>query len=454
MKRILVLLLTLACVSMFAQVLRLGIISDTQPGNNSRKAGTPLFYVEKAFKLMRELGVDGILIAGDLSNVNDPSVYVEIRKIYDEVFGNDAQKPHFMPVMGNHDRSGGLPKDNPARTKEEREKRFMEGLKVDTLHPHLVINGFDVIGRSFEGGNGAGCNADDEAWFRAELAKAIERDPVKPIIVCGHNHGYDTVYGSVPWGNRAITRLFAPYQQVIHFSGHTHYPNEDPRTIHQKDFTSVGTSTLNYLWVDEPCIEYPGRHEGKNMLYMVADDKQVVIRRYQLRDNSEILDNGKPWTLPLPLNKENFVYEPSRRVKDNPPVAPQFPEGAAIAAKPFPEGKPFNGVVITGTAAKHVDFVHHYKIDIFAKNAEGGWDKKTTSPIIFHSDFYRGLNFMKPTFECKIPLQPRTKEFQGFDFQPSTTYRFEMKPCESFGTAGKPLYTEITMPADKQEAKK
>ena len=46
-----------------------------------------------------------------------------------------------------------------------------------------------------------------------------------------------------------------PYPQVITFSGHTHYPLDDPRIIHQEDFTSIGTSTGAYLWLDAGRIQ-------------------------------------------------------------------------------------------------------------------------------------------------------------------------------------------------------
>ena len=62
-----------------------------------------------------------------------------------------------------------------------------------------------------------------------------------------------TVYGS-EWGfteNRDLMYdTLKPYPQVITFSGHTHYPLDDPRIIHQEDFTSIGTSTGAYVWLD------------------------------------------------------------------------------------------------------------------------------------------------------------------------------------------------------------
>ena len=450
-KRILSFLILLACFIAQAETFKFGVISDCQPFNNSRAPGEALFYVDKAFKLMKEKGAEAILIAGDIANQSDPAVYTTIRKIYDEIFGNSPNPPLFLPVMGNHDREGGLPKDDPPKTMKEKEERFMKYLKVDKIHFHEVVKGFSVIGRSFKGGGGAGCDLDDAKWVFEELDKAIARDPNKPIFVVGHNNPKQTVYGS-EWGNDNLYILFRNYPQVVYFSGHTHYPNEDTRTIHQKDFTTVGTSCLFWTWIASSALPYHGRQDGKNMLFVEAGDKEIIIRRFQLRDNSEILDNGKPWTLPLPLKKDNFVYEPSRRIRENPPVAPQFPDDATFNAIAVPEGQPFTGVKLTGTAAKHPVFVHHYDIDVFAKDQEGKWTRVNPYTLLMTSDYYRGLNFMQPTFETVIPNVGQTFEHHSFDFQPSTDYRLSITPVETFGTKGKAATIDFKTPAEKKPA--
>ena len=64
----------------------------------------------------------------------------------------------------------------------------------------------------------------------------------KTDFVFLHQHIKDTVYGSQEWGTQdsaKINAVLKEYPQVITFSGHSHYPLDDPRdryikkTLHQ-----------------------------------------------------------------------------------------------------------------------------------------------------------------------------------------------------------------------------
>ena len=74
-------------------------------------------------------------------------------------------------------------------------------------------------------------------WLKEEMAKAQKDDPEKPIFIFLHQHIKETVYGSHEWGTQdsaKINAVLKEYPQVITFSGHSHYPLDDPRSIHQK----------------------------------------------------------------------------------------------------------------------------------------------------------------------------------------------------------------------------
>ena len=94
--------------------------------------------------------------------------------------------------------------------------------------------------------------------------KSTKDDPEKPIFVFLHQHIKDTVYGSQEWGTQdsaKINAVLKEYPQVITFSGHSHYPLDDPRSIHQKDFTSVGTSSVSYMEVEGGKVQGISRQE-------------------------------------------------------------------------------------------------------------------------------------------------------------------------------------------------
>lgn len=460
-----------------AEPLRFCVFSDIQPGapGGWKKPGHPFTYVDQIYDMGLKANMDAFLVCGDIASHSNAEIYDEFRAIWDAKTAHLTEKPAWLVVMGNHDyweeywNKKKVLTDDPfgkrPETKAARTEIFRKHLKLDTVNPHVVIKGIDFIGMSLATGMAA--DKGDIEFLEAALQKAVARDPNKPIIVFGHNNVKNTVYGS-NWGTPTLQKTLAKYPQVIYFSGHTHFPLEDERCIHQREFTSVNTSTLSATYLDDPCLEYGERYRGKNAMMVTIDDKQVVIRRYQLRDGSEILDeNGKPWTLPLPLKPENFVYEPTRRAASLPaPVAPVFADDAQLQAKVvLNKAGEFTGVRLSGPAASHPRFVHSYSVDVFRRNDAGAWEtqpecqrylKKTNSygpvkeRLKFFSDFYAGLAFMKPNFSVVIPVYPRStggSRWQGFDFQPGATYRFEVRARESYGTESvRVLKAEVTMP--------
>lgn len=98
------------------------------------------------------------------------------------------------------------------------------------------------------------------------------------------------------------------YPQVISFSGHTHYPLDDPRIIHQKDFTSIGTSTGAYLWLDSGRIqgEVPEDADILNQALIVeVHNNKVIIKRRDIHNDDW---TGEPFEISYPANKHNFKY--------------------------------------------------------------------------------------------------------------------------------------------------
>src|SRR5699024_10874739 len=118
-----------------------------------------------------------------------------------------------------------------------------------------VVNGYHFIVLGTENFITAGTFYKSQInWLAKQLEIAHEDDPQKPIFVFHHQPIKGTIYGS-EWGFNLNKNLFydtlSKYPQVISFSGHTHYPLEDPRIIHQKDFTSIGASTSKDLYLEK-----------------------------------------------------------------------------------------------------------------------------------------------------------------------------------------------------------
>ena len=109
-------------------------------------------------------------------------------------------------------------------------------------------------------------------------AAAAAEDPAKPIFLLTHHPFPNTVWysGSNSWdgqfdenANTAQSGAFyqelcEKYPQIIHFSGHTHIPMADPRSIYQDDgFTLIQTATFaNNFWMENDGHDETGSAGG------------------------------------------------------------------------------------------------------------------------------------------------------------------------------------------------
>ena len=208
-------------------------------------------------------------------------------------------------------------------------KRFRQifSMEPDT---HKVINGYHFI--SVTSTNG--CHFDDakREWVAAELKKAAADAPRKPIFFFQHPHIMGTVYGSANWGEDELTAILMNYPQIIDFSGHSHAPINDPRSIHQRHFTCLGTGTLSYFELDEFDKVYgtipPNDDIAAQMLIVEADAQgRVRIYPYDL-----ITDNFFPfvWKIDSAWDVESYLYTDARyRTEEK----PWFEDGAKIEIK-------------------------------------------------------------------------------------------------------------------------
>lgn len=405
-------------------VLRVGIMSDTQsyPG---RASDPGQIAMRRAMEQLKARNIDVLLVNGDISDNGKKKVYEEYREIVREVFG--SRPPVRLPIMGNHDYWNGM-------KVEDAQKNFMDGMGLDAISFHKIIAGYDFISVSPDcGASTEGSYHKESAEFmKREVAAAFARDPGKPIFVSTHQHAADTVYGSHEyWGTPEITEILKGYENVLLFSGHSHFPLDDERTINQKDFSAVGTSSLAYCELERGPVNGsvpPNAGRCKQYLYMEVFPERLEISRFAVETGREIKP-GMRWVLPLPLKKGNFVYTDKRAESRRPPA---FPEGAKAAVEVLQKSR---GVQVTFTAARHDDFVHTYRIKVFERTGEGAW--KESGVHDFFSDFYCGVEKMADPYRVTIPA----KFFPG-----AGRRRLEIFPVESFGKTGAaPIAAEFTL---------
>ena len=195
---------------------------------------------------------------------------------------------------------------------------------------HKVINGYHFISVTCTNG----CHFDEkkQEWVAQELKKAAKDDPKRPIFFFQHPHIMGTVYGSANWGEDELTAILMNYPQIIDFSGHSHAPINDPRSIHQHHFTCLGTGTLSYFELDEFDKIYgtipPNDDNAAQMLIVEADaEGRVRIYPYDL-----ITDNFFPftWKIDSAWDVDSYLYTDARYRTEK---APWFEEDSVVEIK-------------------------------------------------------------------------------------------------------------------------
>ena len=194
---------------------------------------------------------------------------------------------------------------------------------------HKNIGGFHFISVTTK----RGCHLGEKklSWLRAELEKAACDYP-KPIFVFQHPHPTDTVYGSIIWGEDEFIPVLMDYPGVIDFSGHSHAPINDPRSVHQKYFNSVGTGSLSYTELDEfdklhGTVPENAHDFAQFVIVEARDDGSVLLRPFDIISGAFF---GCDRLIEKPWEPDSFVYTDDRYNTQN---RPAFKTGDRISVE-------------------------------------------------------------------------------------------------------------------------
>jgi 3',5'-cyclic AMP phosphodiesterase CpdA len=351
---------------------RFAVISDTHFENNRGESAE--VKVPRALKnlLSKTPQIDAVFVVGDLTDHGRLEEYDRLTS----VFGDKANVPEGIDVyfcMGyNHDRFGEAVVEN-----------YLNKVK-QPLHQYVEIKAYPFITIS-EGGTRQSAHNDEALKFLTEkLADASVKYPGKPIFVFMHIPPLNTCYGSMQnegWGTDIFLPVLERYPQAVVFSGHSHFPLGDPRSIHQDKFTAVNDGSTTYSEI-EPNVVNKGIHPEnyeyvtEGILVNVQSNGDVEMERWDTYRNEEILPR---WTVEAPHNGSRFSYK-----NRNGLPAPVFPK----QAKPDVKHATNDSITVTFPQASDNDVVHHYIVEIVDD------DGKVIASFGKFSQFY--LNSMAP----------------------------------------------------------
>lgn len=329
--------------------------------------------------------LDAVLIAGDLTNDGTRDEFDKFGKAISDSVRGDTK---FLGVVAkNHD---------GYEMKRQELRDYYKQVTGNDADFHVVINGYHFFGISASDKDGIHYSTEQLNWLDKELAQVTKAEPDKPVFIINHEHVRNTVYGSSAydgWGITTFKSIFNKYPQVVSFTGHSHYPLNDPRSVWQGKFTAVGTGAITYseFTIDESRAYHPSDCSDTATCWIVELDAQnnMRLRGYDVNESVLLCERF----LENPADNKNREYTPAKRKAAS--SAPAFAEGSAIEVNPE-EG----ACTVTVPVAQSTDGEPVILYRAFAKNKLG----MTVAQSWTLPQYYRAIDF--DTVELKLSDLP------------------------------------------------
>lgn len=334
----------------FVPAVRIIAFTDTHNENENVAAA-----IQRAYSLFDNdatyAGVDAFFGLGDFSSIGTEPDYDAYAKTLKE---NVREETVCINVLGNHE----------MKTMEYGQlftKYF--GHDINTV---TEINGFTCIAFSGERWMTEWTVTPESIhWLDEEIEKANEKADGKPVFVFQHPHPFGTVYGSTIWCNPQLNPVFAGNTNLINFSGHSHFPMNDPRSINQTTYTSVGIGAMARFELDNNYIigQHPAGYEDAAQFCVIeADtDGSVRIRGFDVLSDTFFCD----YYIENINDRSTFAYTyKNMKAHDGAPV---FSADSTAAAEKNENGD----YTVSFTQAQPADgfIVHEYKVCL--RDADG-----------------------------------------------------------------------------------
>ncbi|HBL40645.1 MAG TPA: hypothetical protein DDY98_03370 [Ruminococcaceae bacterium] len=246
-------------------------------------------------------GIDVLTINGDFTDHGEEEHFADFKE---SVEGALKPETDLIMTMASHEYMC----DGHVEKAHERLRRFFNRGPDN----HKVIKGFHFISVSPT----ISCRFQDEKreFLKKELEAAHEDTPFKPIFLFQHPHITETVYGSINWGEDDLTDILVNYPQIVDFSGHSHAPVNDPRSVHQRHFTCAGTGSFSYFELDEydkvygtvPPLDEPS---AQFLIVEVSEEGAVKIKPFDVV-TQRFFD--MEYLVETPWNPDSFIYTEDR----------------------------------------------------------------------------------------------------------------------------------------------
>ena len=397
-------------------------------------------------------GIDAICIAGDFTNTgynnagNNTTEIAKFKQLYESVF--DPVEVPMIYAVGNHDPYGQW---NGAKVYSQAKNikncfgpNYSTTDQETTMRDnyecrHCIVGSYHILCVTPYSSNPVSYPSQVIEWLDNTLRSITEADPGRYVILLTHPMIYDTVYGSLlgpgwmfghcsaSWYTRGLTAVLEKYPQVMTFSGHLHFPINDPRSIWQGDFTAFGCGSTRYMAIED------GEYENMSSTTVMKDAADIssgLLLQFDESGNARITKMffsqnttfDYPWEIAHPAADKSHLKTYNHETREQANKAPTL---STLDVQKT--GQIYKAVFAAGTDD---EFVHHYILTL-----KKGGQVVATKRIL--ADFYRN----------SMPDDMKTTWEQPFEQLAAGEYELTLVAEDSWGAQSKPLVkTFLTTP--------
>ena len=396
-------------------------------------------YLENAFAFFRDAGVDAVMLCGDIANSGRTGELCRAGAAWDAVFPGgkapDGRTVEKVFIMGNHDFYDKGPDSN---------RRNLGGAWRAAFHEEWApvyskaVKGYVFIGAHW------GHERETAAFVKANAESLGLRDE-RPFFYVQHPYPRNTLYFPGRWGDDrgAVAAAFGSYSNAVVFSGHTHEPLTDERTIWQGAYTAIGAASLFYIYSSSssscengstrksgPVQQMPPLdfHSGKPCLVVRVFGDRIVCERWDVARGEKL---GPDRVIPLDGSRP-FAFEP--RVAAAKP--PEFPAGASVSLSEADgvdrRGGKGRQLTLSFPAAPPSATSRVLQYEIRALASRDGVETAVLTNRVFSEAFFLAPEREPPTGRCVLAVSALPEDVE---------VRFAVRPVECFGKQGRPIFS-------------
>ena len=335
----------------FESAIRFVVFSDnhTEVGENYADGHRVIDMINTCFDMYGDDGIDLFVNCGDFTEYGkDPQAEQYIKAFYDTI-GDRAET---MVILGNHD----------LKQTYEAQEHFRETFGIETGEQSITIKGFHFIGVPSYTKSAIQIIPETTVnWAASELKKAEADSNNLPVFTFQHPHNTGTVYGSTIWGCSSLNRVWESHSRVVNFSGHSHFPISDPRSIWQGSYTAVGTGAMARYELEKDLIwgQHPANYTDAAEFWIVEADKDGSVRMSAYDLNTDTF--FRTYYIDNVNDSSSFAYTYKNMEKND--TKPEFSSDAKVTYAVNDNGE----YEITFDKATTNFVVQNYKIMVYNK---------------------------------------------------------------------------------------